>query len=117
MAKKSNFPIILTERQQYWLEHLRSCKAAGTSYSDYARSHGLNINTFYTMIRRLRRLGVAEKSLETGVQLFKKVSVQPTQSAFSEVKICFSNGICIELSTHFDAATLPVFLQTVAQLK
>ena len=50
MAKKSNFPIILTERQQYWLEHLRSCKAAGTSYSDYARSHGLNINTFYTMI-------------------------------------------------------------------
>lgn len=117
MDKKSSTSIVLTKRQQFWLEHFRSCQVAGNRYSDYAKSHGLNLNTFYTMIRRLRRLGAVGKQPKKGIHLFKKIAVQSTVSTLSEVRLCFPNGVCIELNTHFDASTLPVLLQTVAQLK
>ena len=117
MDKKSSTPIVLTKRQQFWLEHSRSCEAAGDSYQDYAKRHDLNVNTFNVMRRRLRLLGVVVGLPEGGVQLFKKIPIQPKTSIFSEVRLCFPNGVCVELSTQFDGATLPIFLQTVAQLK
>ncbi len=69
------------------------------------------------MIRRLRRLGAMGRPPEKKVQVFKKIPVQPKVNTFSEVRLCFPNGICIEVNTDFDTATLPIFLQTVAQLK
>ena len=31
----------ITERQQYWLDHIRASEAFGGSIADYARSEGL----------------------------------------------------------------------------
>ncbi|MBF0446285.1 MAG: hypothetical protein HQL68_11925 [Magnetococcales bacterium] len=117
MDAKNSFSTVLTKRQQFWLEHFRSCKRAGNSYSDYARNHGLNSNTFNTMIRRLRRLGVVEKPSIKGEQLFKKILVQPKANNFSDVRLYFPNGVCIEFNSHFDEADLPSLLQMAAQIK
>ncbi len=117
MEIKSGTSTILTNRQKYWLEHFRICKVAGSNYSDYARSHGLNINTFHSMINRLRRLGVVERPPGKTVKLFKKISVQKKVSSFSEVRLCLPNGVCIEFSSHFESTTLPALLQSAAQIK
>jgi hypothetical protein len=117
MDKKISTPIVLTKQQKFWLEHSRSCEAAGDSYQDYAKRHDLNISTFHVMRRRLRLLGVAVGLPKGDVQRFKKIPIQPKASTFSEVRLCFPNGVCVELSTQFDGATFPIFLQTVAQLK
>ena len=117
MDLKSSTSTILTKRQQFWLEHFHSCKSSGSSYSDYAGNHGLNLNTFYTMIRRLRRLGVVGKSSENSVQLFKKIPVQPKTGNFSDVRLYFPSGVCIEFNSHFDEASLSTLLQMAAQIK
>ncbi len=33
----------LTERQQYWLKHIRACDDAGQTSIDYARANGINV--------------------------------------------------------------------------
>ncbi len=117
MKKKNSSPIILTERQKFWLGHFRSCEADGNSHRDYARQHGLNINSFRSMGRRLVRLGVIQSQPKKIGPIFKKIPVQSRANNFSEIRLCFPSGVCVELSTHFNEATLPIFLQTVAQLK
>jgi len=34
----------LTERQRYWMKHVRACDSAGLTSVEYAREHGLNVN-------------------------------------------------------------------------
>ncbi|HAN69836.1 MAG TPA: hypothetical protein DEG86_14505 [Halieaceae bacterium] len=38
----STAPPSLTERQQFWLEHLQACRAEGKATIEYAREHGLS---------------------------------------------------------------------------
>lgn len=38
----------LTERQQFWLEHLRTCEAEGKATVVYAREHGLSHSGMYS---------------------------------------------------------------------
>jgi hypothetical protein len=119
MDKKISTPLALTKRQKFWLEHFRSCEAAGNSYKSYAKRHDLKINTFHVNIRRLRLLGIAVEQSDEGYNIFKKIPVQPipTESISPEVRLCFPNGISIEFNSHFDKTTLPTLLQTVAQIK
>jgi uncharacterized protein len=35
----------LTERQQYWLKHIRACDAASQTSIDYARAQGINVKS------------------------------------------------------------------------
>ncbi len=37
----------LTERQCYWLKHIRACEASGKSIADYAVDHDINVKTMY----------------------------------------------------------------------
>ena len=37
----------LTERQHYWLEHIRACEAAGQSTLQYAQAHGFESRAMY----------------------------------------------------------------------
>jgi len=38
----------LTERQQYWLKHIRACDAAGQTTINYAKAHGINVKSMYS---------------------------------------------------------------------
>ena len=38
----------LTERQRYWLKHIRACEAAGQTAVEYARARGIKVKTLYS---------------------------------------------------------------------
>lgn len=48
----------LTDRQHFWLEHLRACEAEGKATIEYAREHGLSPSGMYSARRGLVRQGV-----------------------------------------------------------
>ena len=48
----------LTERERYWLKHIRACEASGQRMSDYVAAHGLNVRALYDGKRTLVRKGV-----------------------------------------------------------
>ncbi len=45
----------LTERQQFWQEHLRRCEAQGLKLKAYALSHGLSVAAMYAAKRDIGR--------------------------------------------------------------
>lgn len=48
----------LTERQQFWLEHLQACEAEGKATIQYAREHGLSPSGMYSARQDLVHKGV-----------------------------------------------------------
>lgn len=57
----SEFPE-LTERQQYWLAHLREAEQLGEPLKHYAKRLGLASSSMYEAKRRLRALGALPSS-------------------------------------------------------
>ncbi len=43
MARTDNSS--LTERQRYWLKHIRDCDASGQTTIGYAREHGIKVKS------------------------------------------------------------------------
>lgn len=57
----------LTEKQQFWLEHVESCASSGVSMRAYSAQHGLDLQHFYSWKKQLKALGVlSEKGLGAG---------------------------------------------------
>ncbi len=48
----------LTERQQFWLDHLRACTRGRQTLKAYAAEHGLDVGALYEAKSRLKRKGV-----------------------------------------------------------
>ena len=47
----------LTERQQFWLDHLRVCREQGHTLRGYAKAHGLSVSGLYTAHSTLKSRG------------------------------------------------------------
>tara|TARA_R110002074_G_scaffold51314_1_gene129831 strand:- start:531 stop:794 length:264 start_codon:yes stop_codon:yes gene_type:complete len=62
----------LTERQQYWLQHIRACDTAGKPSVEYARENGIGVSALYAA-----RLALANKGalLQPGPPRFQKATV------------------------------------------
>ena len=45
----------LSERQRYWLNHLKACKTQGVSLRAYADAEGLGLASLYAWNRKLRQ--------------------------------------------------------------
>ena len=43
----------LTERQRFWLRHLRACEVSGQTSIDYAKAHGLKVKSLYSARKAL----------------------------------------------------------------
>ena len=52
----------LTEREQFWLNHLRACRRQGQTVKAYAKAHGLSVSALYTARSALKRRGVLSES-------------------------------------------------------
>jgi hypothetical protein len=73
----------LTDRQRYWLEHIRAAEQRGEPVKSYAKRLGLASSSMYEAKRRLRGLGVldaapmspvcSQYSSATPVELFTAV--------------------------------------------
>jgi len=104
----------LTERQQYWLKHLRACEAAGKTTIDYARAHGINVKTLYSA-----RKALAEKGTLPRPQAIRFQKVQTSSgpsSADNQWRIQLPNGVVVVFGGAVDAASLSVVLGTAATL-
>ena len=85
----------LTEKQQYWLAHIRACERTDQGLSEYARQEGLDARVLYSWKSRLRRLGVLAGK---GASSFARV-VPATSREVPQVRVHLSNGVDVELAS------------------
>ncbi len=86
----------LTERQAYWLDHLRACEASGLTTSAYAKKHRLSVHALYQARKEFRRRGVLASSPKRSSVTFAKVRAIPAAAREWPWTIRFPNGAVIE---------------------
>ena len=82
----------LTERQRFWLEHLRAC--GNGSLKGYAQAHGLEVGALYEAKSRLKRKG----ALEGVLTRFARVQCDAPSPAPSVCRIHLRNGTLVEVA-------------------
>ncbi len=101
----------LTERQQYWLNHITTCQHKGIRMTDYAQQVGIELRALYDAKNRLIKAGVLPRQKPP---TFQKVEIKPTVSGFCIISL--SNGARLEWPTDGSAQSLAAVLSAVAQL-
>jgi len=104
----------LTERQQYWLKHLRACESAGQTTIAYARENDINVKTLYSA-----RKALAEKGTLPRPQAIRFQKVQAPvghTGTDSQYRIQLPNGVMVAFGGEFDASTLSLVLGAAASL-
>ena len=59
----------LTERQQFWLDHLRVCREQGHTLRGYAKAQGLSVSGLYTAHSTLKSRGVLSEPAPVGADV------------------------------------------------
>ena len=106
----------LTERQQYWLNHLRACDASGLTSIDYAREHGIKVKSLYSARKALAKKGTLAPHPRSSA--FQKVAVaggNPISNHQWQVQL--PNGAIVSFGGSVDAGSLSVVLDAVAKLR
>ena len=104
----------LTERQQYWLKHIRACDAAGQTSIDYANANGINVKSLYSARKALAEKGTLPPRKAI---CFQKVQTPAVHShPDSQWRIQMPNGVVVAFGGDFDASTLSLILSTSASL-
>ena len=88
----------LTERQRYWLKHLRSCKAVGVTMQAYASEHGIDVRSLYGAKKRLVKRGVLATEKRSGGVEFSRARVVVGAAPGSDCRVQFPNGITVTFS-------------------
>lgn len=101
----------LTERQQYWLKHIRACEASGQKMKAYALSEGLDIKALYCWKKTLVKKGVLPR---TRPSRFQRAEIVPLVESHWQVQL--PNGVAVTFAGEVNANTLTTVLHTVAQL-
>jgi hypothetical protein len=102
----------LTERQQFWLEHLRACAKANQTTKDYAQAHGLSVKAMYSARKDLAQR-CTPKSPITAPFARVRVAPSPTTTQWS---VQLSNGTTVSFSGVVDGQALHTILQAAASL-
>ena len=102
----------LTERQQYWLQHIRACDAAGKPSVEYARENGIEVSALYAARKALAEKGALPKPKPPRFQ--KAAVVDGT--ACTQWQIRLPNGALVGFSGEVNARHLETVLRTVAAL-
>lgn len=90
----STTEISLTDKQQFWLNHINEAKAAGLSLADYAQREDLSLQSMYSYVNTLRKKGVLEQQKPSG---FTRV-VPASASTYSPLRIYLNNGVRIDVA-------------------
>lgn len=88
----------LTEREQFWLAHLRECSKDSDSLKGYAEAKGLSVSALYEVRSRLKRKGLLP---EQAASPSKFVRVERTAGPPPPASLCrihFRNGTVMELA-------------------
>jgi hypothetical protein len=95
----------LTERQRYWLKHIRAAERKDEPLTVYAEQQGLSVSSLYEAKRHLRETGViaAASGTKTPKQVvpeFVSVSVREPVHSVNEsiLRVRLSSGALLEWS-------------------
>ncbi len=103
----------ITERQQYWLDHLNNAATSGSSLVDYAKARELKAKDLYAWKTRLINLGHLPASRKRKRHNFVPVvSVGNAASA----TLVMPNGFRLELQGAVDRALLQDLMNAVRQV-
>jgi hypothetical protein len=102
----------LTERQQYWLKHVRACDSAGKTTVEYAQEHGIEVKTMYSARKLLVGKGVLPQPKSS---CFQKVEVV-SGVADTQWRVQLPNGAVVDFGGEVDGKSLTLVLRTVASL-
>lgn len=108
----ANRDIELTERQRYWLAHIRRGREQRMSMAAYAREHGLNGTALYYWKKRLLELGVLSERVSAAD--FAAVRIQAGDGVCCRIR--FPNGAVVELGASMGGMELRQLLAAVHQL-
>lgn len=105
----------LTERQQYWLEHIRACDASGLTSIDYARQQGIKVKSLYSARKALAEKGKLPPA--PAAVHFQKVQVLGAdRDGHRPWHVQLPNGVAVSFCDPVDAAALSLVLSTAAAL-
>lgn len=106
----------LTERQAYWLAHVRACDTTGQSTFAYAKAHGLQSRAMYKARQVLIEKGAwSNDKTARKHSRFQRVQVPKTAHAGSW-QIQLPNGVMVSFSGDVNAKALSTVLKTAAAL-
>ena len=102
----------ITERQQYWLDHIRAANRFEGTLVEYAKGEGLKVKDLYQWKTLLARRGVIARK---GDKPKAFVAVRETVTA-SKATLVLPNGSRIELSGGIDAETVKSLVTAASEL-
>ena len=90
----------LSERQRYWLKHLRAAERKGEALTLYAQRLGLAKSSLYEAKRRLRACGVIATVPGRGVSppAFVRVEIPDALRARASLRVRLGSGALLEWS-------------------
>ena len=103
----------LTERQQFWLDHLRVCREQGQTLRGYAKAHGLSVSGLYTAHSMLKSRGVLTGTAPS-VPTFVPVRIAPGGAAF---RVHLPNGVVVEVPAHVEGTACATVLDCASRLR
>ena len=124
----------LTERQQFWLDHLRRCDADCIPTKTYAEQHNFSVQAMYSAHKDLVARGVLRPGgrgvCTKAFARFARVRIQEPTAVAAESwsepgsvaagstawRIDLPNGTSVSFDGPLDAGTLHQVLQTAAAL-
>ena len=83
----------LTQRESFWLEHLRRCGKG--SMRAYAEANGLNVRSLYGAKKRLKRRGLLPGA---GPRLVRVERAPPSGAAATACRVHLRNGTTLEFA-------------------
>ena len=103
----------LTERQSYWLEHIRACEASGQSMTEYSAARGISVQTMYAGKKTLVKKGVLPSEQPARFQ-----RVQVMEAAISsQWRIGLPNGVSVAFAGEVDSQALTAILHSAASVE
>lgn len=100
----------ISERQQFWLDHIRAAVNGEQTQAEYARSHGLKVKDLYQWKTMLTRRGhtIDEQAPSNFV------SVKATPSA--SFNLVLANGVRVETTGPLDEQQIKALLTHASQI-
>ncbi len=103
----------LTEQQQYWLSHIKTCQQQGLSMKRYAQREGIALNTLYQAKCRMTKAKILPGKKPS---IFQRVVVRTVPAVSTDCTITLPNGIRLDWIASSDAQSLALLGAIVDQL-
>ena len=102
----------VTERQQFWLDHIKAAEAGGGTLVDYAAKHDLKVRDLYEWKRKLTRRGLLPGKRVS--RAFVPVSMSSVPRSVCIVML--RNGVQVQIAGDAEAALLQRVLVAAHEL-